>query len=101
MQELYSGKAVDLWALGVTLYCLVYGNVPFLASSVPAVYEKIKNDEVVFPNHPYISDELKHLILNLLAKDPHQRITLSQIKVLGDLVISVLLTAYFKHVFFS
>uniref|UniRef100_A0A336LNS4 calcium/calmodulin-dependent protein kinase n=1 Tax=Culicoides sonorensis TaxID=179676 RepID=A0A336LNS4_CULSO len=76
----YSGKATDIWALGVTLYSLVYGNVPFLATSVPAVYEKIKNDDVEFPDQPVISNELKDLIKQMLAKDPIQRITLPHIK---------------------
>lgn len=80
-QHSYSGKAADIWALGATLYSLVYGNVPFLASSVLAVYEKIKNEDVQFPSQPEITDELKNLITQMLTKDPSQRITLPQIKV--------------------
>jgi serine/threonine protein kinase len=25
----FSGKAADVWALGVTLYCMVYNQLPF------------------------------------------------------------------------
>ena len=27
--EIYSGRATDVWALGVTLYCLIFNVLPF------------------------------------------------------------------------
>lgn len=68
--------------MGATLYSLVFGNVPFVASNVPAVYEKIKNDRLVFPSDISISPELRDLIAKMLEKDPSKRITLPQIKVI-------------------
>lgn len=82
MQHSYSGKAADIWALGATLYALIFGNVPFLASNVPAVYEKIKHDQLMFPENVSISTELRELIETMLDKVPAQRITLPQIKVI-------------------
>ncbi|XP_058057336.1 calcium/calmodulin-dependent protein kinase kinase 1 [Anopheles bellator] len=79
-QHFYNGKAADIWALGATLYSLVHGNVPFIAMSVPGVYEKIKNDPLEFPPTSGISEELRDLIGRMLDKDPQQRITLPQIK---------------------
>jgi len=75
----FSGKALDIWALGITLFALVYGNVPFLAPTIPALYEKIKNDDLKFPNIPHLSEELKDLIRKMLVKDPQKRATLPQI----------------------
>lgn len=60
---------------------MVFGNVPFVANSVPAVYEKIKNDKIQFPEHIKISAELRDLIERMLDKDPSKRINLPQIKV--------------------
>jgi serine/threonine protein kinase len=48
---------------------------------VPGVYEKIKNDELTFPEQPTISDDLRDLLVKILEKDPAERLTLPQIKV--------------------
>lgn len=68
--------------MGATIYSLIYGNVPFVAQSVPGVYEKIKNDLLIFPEQPTISNDLRDLIEKMLDKDPNKRITLPQIKVI-------------------
>lgn len=67
--------------MGITLFSLVYGNVPFVDSSIPKLYEKIQNDEVVFPEVPKISDDLRNTIARMLEKDATNRITLPQLKV--------------------
>ncbi|XP_054747490.1 calcium/calmodulin-dependent protein kinase kinase 2 [Anastrepha obliqua] len=79
-QHAFCGKAVDIWALGATLYALVYGNVPFVANSIPILYEKIKTDQLVFKDAPIISEQLKDCIFKMLTKNPETRINLQQLK---------------------
>ncbi|CAH1393517.1 unnamed protein product [Nezara viridula] len=76
----FSGKAYDIWSMGVTLFCFVFGKLPFEADSLPILYQKIRTENLEFPETPSISSELKHLIIQLLTKDPEQRISLSNIK---------------------
>ncbi|XP_017471262.1 PREDICTED: calcium/calmodulin-dependent protein kinase kinase-like [Rhagoletis zephyria] len=79
-QYVYCGKAADIWSLGITLYALVYGNVPFIANSIPILYEKIKADPLALKDSPRISEQLKDCIFNILNKNPSFRITLQQLK---------------------
>jgi len=71
---------LDVWATGVTLYCFVYGKCPFIDDYILALHRKIKNEAVVFPEEPKVSEELKDLILKMLDKNPETRIGVPDIK---------------------
>ena len=47
--ELFKGKPVDVWAVGITLYLLIYGTLPFQAKTVPEMYEQIRTKEITYP----------------------------------------------------
>ncbi len=78
------------------MFALVFGNVPFSATNVPAVYEKIKHDELEFPSTATISDDLRDLIMKMLDKDPAKRITLPQIKVSIKFILGFFFTFFFN-----
>ncbi|XP_039612718.1 calcium/calmodulin-dependent protein kinase kinase 1 isoform X2 [Polypterus senegalus] len=76
----FSGKALDIWAIGVTLFCFVFGKCPFIDEYILSLHSKIKNKPVEFPETPVVSESLKDLLLQMLDKNPDSRITIPEIK---------------------
>ena len=75
----FDAYPLDIWALGITLYALIYLKLPFTSNN-KATYldliEKICNEKVpLFEDKRKISYELKELLLSLLQKDPLKRPT--------------------------
>ena len=96
---------IDVWALGVTLYGMVFGRLPFYDHNEFRMYEKIAKEEVFIPrvrlkgvshtdktpsNHnkrlddfleyEEVDEALRDLLKRLLAKQPTQRISLKEVK---------------------
>jgi len=75
-----SGKAADIWSMGVTLYCLRFGCIPFERAGVLELYESIKKDNLCIAPET-CSEDLRDLIVRLLEKDPTKRIKMPEIRV--------------------
>ncbi|EDS41071.1 conserved hypothetical protein [Culex quinquefasciatus] len=67
----YSGPELEMWALGVTLYVLMFFENPFVD------VEEILQSELIIPHE--ISEELEHVLLGLLDKNPKTRLTIKQL----------------------
>jgi [calcium/calmodulin-dependent protein kinase] kinase len=76
----FSGKAADVWALGVTIYCLAFNEVPFQAAQGMSVLKAIQTLPLEFEGKRSVSDSLKRFLLKVLEKDPAKRYTLEQMK---------------------
>jgi [calcium/calmodulin-dependent protein kinase] kinase len=76
----FKGRAVDLWSVGITLYCMIFGQLPFSSPVITELHEMIREEEVVFPEETSISPELEDLILRLLEKNPDLRLTIPEIR---------------------
>ena len=72
----YSGRAADCWALGVTIFCLVFGRYPFLGRTESETYNVIQRAELMLPAG--CSQELADLLRGLMHPDPVQRLTATQ-----------------------
>lgn len=79
-RKIFSGKALDVWAMGVTLYCFVFGQCPFMDERIMCLHSKIKSQALEFPDQPDIAEDLKDLITRMLDKNPESRIMVPEIK---------------------
>ncbi|KAG2495613.1 hypothetical protein HYH03_006213 [Edaphochlamys debaryana] len=66
---------LDMWALGVCVYMLLFGELPFKGSAPFVVYENIRSAPLALPSHTRISEQLRDLLMRLLDKDPTRRMT--------------------------
>ncbi|KAK3067411.1 hypothetical protein LTR53_015746 [Teratosphaeriaceae sp. CCFEE 6253] len=73
-----SGKAADIWSMGVTLYCLRYGHIPFERSGLLELYESIREDEL--PLDEEKDDAFRDMMVRMLEKDPEKRITMKELR---------------------
>uniref|UniRef100_A0A8D3EFT7 non-specific serine/threonine protein kinase n=1 Tax=Scophthalmus maximus TaxID=52904 RepID=A0A8D3EFT7_SCOMX len=66
------GRAVDWWGLGVVMYEMMCGRLPFYNQDHERLFELILMEEIRFPRN--LSPEAKSLLAGLLKKDPKQRL---------------------------
>ena len=95
--EMFSGSCIslmiDIWALGVTFYCLLFGKLPFTSEFELELFNKIVNDPVEVPTFEEIQhngvskvsckeeyDAAIDLLNRLLEKNPSKRIPMKEIK---------------------
>ncbi|XP_048834343.1 serine/threonine-protein kinase SIK2-like [Brienomyrus brachyistius] len=74
----YEGPQLDIWSLGVVLYVLVCGSLPFDGASLPALRQRVMEGRFRIPF--FMSEDCENLIRKMLVLDPAKRITISQIK---------------------
>ena len=67
------GKECDIWSLGVVIYFMLSGQMPFDGRNLKELYRNIKTAKLKMPS--IFCDDLKDLITQMLKKDPAERIT--------------------------
>ena len=86
-KEDYIAQYSDVWSLGVLLYTMLYGRFPFRAKDDETLFEMIKEGNIIFPDTPIVSDNIKNLIKKIMNVNPKLRPSPEDI--LNDIILCV------------
>ncbi|XP_065172227.1 serine/threonine-protein kinase par-1 isoform X2 [Atheta coriaria] len=73
----YDGPKADIWSLGVVLYVVVCGHLPFDGKNLQVLRNVVIAGKFRIPY--FMSQECEHLIRHMLVVDPDKRMTLANI----------------------
>jgi len=73
----YKGDKTDIWSLGIILFVLLCGRLPFDEEDVSSLRAKVINGRYIMPTN--LSNEAKDLIFRMLQTDPEIRFDMDQI----------------------
>ncbi|KAI6842696.1 Pkinase-domain-containing protein [Hortaea werneckii] len=73
-----SGRAADIWSMGVTLHCLRYGHIPFEKPGMLELYQSIREDPLPLQEEP--DPNFQDLMARIFDKNPQTRITMKELR---------------------
>eukprot|EP00808_Paulinella_micropora_P024763 g50916.t1 len=76
--DAYDGAKADIWSLGVIIFALSTGSLPFDHDHIPKLLDLVVRGEYETPD--FVDDDLSELISSMLQVDCSKRITLAQIR---------------------
>ena len=72
----YDGFTTDIWSLGVIIYAMLTGQLPWTKRNQAQLFAQIKRGEYSLPS--FLSPEAQGFISGLMTVDIHQRLTIQQ-----------------------
>ena len=90
--EAFDGFAVDLWAAGVMLYLMLFGDAMMFSAPIPEdpkfqemclaghLKNVVEKFQASVPDQKPVSDEAIDLLQSMLRADPEDRLTLAEVQ---------------------
>ena len=78
LTEKYDTK-VDVWALGVIMYQMLFGNTPFTGKDEEELTKNLRNGHFSLPESTKLSKETRDFLLVCLQYDPENRFDCTQL----------------------
>lgn len=79
LEQGYHGFGADVWSLGVLLFALLTGSMPFVSDRLEVLQEKIVQGSFVFPPDVELGESARDLVRRMLELDPAKRIKMAQV----------------------
>ena len=74
----YKPQPIDIWGIGIILYCMICGELPFEDEKEYLLIRKVTLGQFECPL--FVNDIFKSFFKKILCTDPNERITIEQIK---------------------
>lgn len=88
--DVLHGKPIDMWALGITVYRLLFGVMPFYCDgTIFQLYDSILNDDILIPTEvltnnggmvTVLPNDFAVILDGLLERDPEKRMTIQELR---------------------
>ncbi|XP_022095509.1 testis-specific serine/threonine-protein kinase 1-like [Acanthaster planci] len=78
--EAYGGKKADVWSMGVVLYAMLCGRLPYHDETLDILIDNIHNPQGKLLFHKKVSKDCRDFVRSMLTADPKARASISKLK---------------------
>lgn len=71
-----AAPSIDVWAIGIMFYSLLYGTLPFYGKGEDQTVKLIKTAKVQYPKDIIVTPQTREIITKMLEKEPEKRLDL-------------------------
>lgn len=79
LEKGYKGFSSDIWSLGILLFYMLFGQMPFKAMTIEKLNVLIKEGKFIYPSNIPVSQVCYHLISKMIVINPQDRLTIDEI----------------------